>query len=740
MKRELLTLTTASALAVVLALPAYAQDTDDGAKVDTIVVTAQKREENIQDVPVAVTAFSGDDLKARSVIGFEEIARQVPGLQYENDVDIRSSRIRIRGITSGGSTAGTDSSVGVYVDEVYLGQGAAANTDLFDLERVEVLRGPQGTLFGRNTLSGVINMTSQRPTDEFSGYLETEFGNYSHLRVKGRVSGPIVEDKLSASLSGVYFDREGFLDNDFLGTDTNDQHNWGVRLGLYFTPTENMDWIISADYREVDQKAKTYETLINDPASIPGAFGALLNTDPYDRVTYGDFAGNETLEAWGISARGRFVFDTFDIVSVTGYRAHDYYSDGESDLTPFGVGRNQDGQDVERFTQELRIESTGDDKFNYILGAFFLDQDSTNESGILLQEDLIQTIPLLFGIPPVAATELTGGAVGVTETESFAIFGSISYDFTDRFSVILGGRQTWEDRTLVSFEQMDFESVFGFPLLASTGSAPSSEDSYESFTPSVTLKFDATDDVMLYATASKGFRSGGFNDSLGDLSGISFGPETLWNYEGGVKSTWFDDRLLLNGTIFQMEWDDIQLSADDPTTPALFDPRTINAGRAESTGFELETVAVITPSFSIDASYLALDAEYKEGTLLDGTPLDKIPGAADYTLSLNGTYVQPIGDSLDLTFRAEYYHQGDVALAADQTVPEAFQDSYGLFGGRITLAPNDERWEVALWGKNLLDEDYNVGVFNLLTNPFVGQYFNALGAPKTYGAAVRINF
>jgi iron complex outermembrane receptor protein len=739
--RELLTLSTASALAVILTLPAYAQDAEEeDARVDTIVVTAQKREQNIQDVPVAVTAFSGDDLRARNVIGFEEIARQVPGLQFENDVDIRTSRIRIRGITSGGATAGTDSSVGVYVDEVYLGQGAAANTDLFDLERVEVLRGPQGTLFGRNTLSGVINMTSKRPDDVPSGYVEAEYGNYNHVRLKGRVSAPLVADKLSASLSGVYFDRDGFIENEFLGTDTNDQHNWGVRLGLYFTPTERMDWIISADYREVDQKSKTYETLINDPASIPGAFGALLNDDPFDRKTFGDFAGNETLEAWGISVRGRLMFDDFDIVNVTGFRAHDYFSDGESDLTPFGVGRNQDGQDVERFTQELRIESTGSNRFNYILGAFYLDQDSTNVSGILLQEDLIQTIPVLFGTPPVAATELTGGSVGVTETDSFALFGSISYEFTDRLAVILGGRQTWEDRTLVSFEQTDFESVFGFPLLASTGSAPSSEDSYDAFTPSVTLKFDANEDVMLYATASKGFRSGGFNDSLGDLSGISFGPETLWNYEGGIKSTWFDDRLLFNGTVFLMEWDDIQLAADDPTTPALFDPRTINAGRAESTGFEIETVAVLSPNFTIDASYLSLDAEYKEGTLLDGTPLDRIPGAADYTFSLNGTYVQPVGDRLDLTVRAEYYHQGDVALDANQTRPEAFQDSYGLFGGRIALAPTDERWEVALWGKNLLDEDYNVDVFDLLSNPFVGQYFNALGAPKTYGAAFRINF
>lgn len=733
MRTKILMRTMVSVAALGVAAPAYAQ-------IDTLVVTAQKREENIQDVPISVTAFGAADLDARNVISFEEVARAVPGLQFENDVDIRTSRIRVRGITGGGATAGTDSSVGVYIDEVYLGQAVAANTDIFDLERVEVLRGPQGTLFGRNTLAGVINMTSQRPSDEFSGFLQGEYGNFNHVRVKGRVSGPIVADRLSASVSGVFFDRDGFLENANLGADTNDQHNWGMRLGLYFTPTENIDWIISADYRKVDQRAKTYETLINDFAgSVPGAVGALLNTDPFDRVTFGDFLGRETLEMWGVSARGRMQFGDFDFVSVTGYRSHDYLSDGESDLTPFGVGRNQDGQDVGRFTQEIRLETATDGPLQAIVGAFYLDQDATNESGILLQEELVATLPLLFGTPPVPVMELTGGAVGVTETKSYALFGSVSYDVTERLKLSFGARQTWEDKTLVSFEQTDFESVFGFPLLASTGSAPSTTDSYNAFTPTGTVSFKATEDVLVYATASRGFRSGGFNDSLGDLSGIAFGPESLWNYEAGWKSTWLDQRLLANLSLFYMEWDDIQLTADDPTTPALFDPRTINAGRAVSKGIELETAAAVTDNFTISANLTVVDAVFKEGTLLDGTPLDKIPGAADFTMNIAGEYTIPISEDFDLNLRGEYYRQGDVALNADQSRPEAFQEGYGLLSARVSLVSGNG-WQIAAWGKNLLDEDYNVGVFDLLSNPFVGQYFNALGAPRTYGGEVRVNF
>ena len=725
-----------------IASPVVAQDdADDGDEVtiDTIVVTAQRREANIQEVPVSVTAFSGDDLAKRNVITFEEVARQVPGLQFDNDVDIRSSRIRIRGITGGGATAGTDSSVGVYIDDVYLGQSAAVNLDLFDLERVEVLRGPQGTLFGRNTLSGVINVTSRKPSEEFDGFIQAEYGNFNHLRFKGRVSGPVVEDVLSVSLSGVYFNRDGFLENATLDTDTNNQNNWGARLGVYFTPSEKMDWIISADYRRVDQRAKTYETLINDPASIPGAFGFLLNDDPFDRVTFGDFPGEETLDMWGISATGRLKLDAVDIVSVSGYREHEYLSDGESDLTPFGVGRNQDGQDVSRFTQELRFETNWDSPFQVIGGAFYLQQDAENLSGILLQEDLINTIPLLFGTPPVNATELTAGATGITDTESIALFANISYDITDQWQLIVGGRQTWEDKTLVSFVQEDFESVFGFPLLSGSGTVDPTTDSFDAFTPTFTLRYMPSEDAILFATASRGFRSGGFNDSQGDLSGIAFGPEDLWNYEFGVKATWLDQRLLTNATVFRMEWDDIQLTADDPTTPTLFDPRTINAGRAVSQGVEFEMVAALTERLTFDGNVTFVDAEYREGTLLDGTPLDQIPGAADFTVSANATYEVPITDTLNLTIRAEYYHQGDMALAADQRRPEAFQEDFGLFNGRIILA-SDDGWQVALWGKNLLNEDYNVGVFDLLANPFVGQFFNALGAPRTYGAEVRFNF
>lgn len=733
MKPRSIVVTMVSVCALASAMPAFAQETEtneeqDIARLNTITVTAQRREEDIQIVPVAVTAFSAGDLEIRSALNLEEVARSTPGFQYVGDESIKATRPSIRGIAGGGGTAGRDSSIGVYVDDVYLGGPASANVELFDLDRVEILRGPQGTLFGRNTLAGVINMASKMPDDEFGGYVQAEYGNYDHKRLKGRVSVPLVKDKLSASLSGLYFDREGFLENAYLNTDTNDAHQWGLRGALRFTPTENMDWLFSADYREVDQKAKSQETLINDPTAIPGLFGAQLNTDPYDRVVYSGFAGEETLEAWGLSARGVVSFDGFDLISVTSYREHHYFNDGESDQTPFGVGRNQDPEDVERFTQEFRFETTGEGPFKAIVGAFYLDQDAVNGGHILLESDLVSVLTggALTG-------ELTGGATGKTSTESVALFGSLDYDVTDKFTVSFGARQTWEDKS-IDFDQVDFESVFGFPLLASTGSYTGA-DTFESFTPSATAKYRFTDDVMIYATISEGFRSGGFNDTTGDLSGIAFDPETLWNYEAGLKSTLFEDRLRLNASLFSMKWKDIQIQADDPATENLYDPRILNAGEAHSNGVELEMVAALTPDFTIDSSFAYFDDEFDEGNLA-GNDL----GAPEYTFSLSGTYVYAVTSDLDLTFRGEYYRQGDQYVNLDQTRPENLQEGYELLNARIVLAPADRDWELAVWGKNLTDETYNVRTFDLLTNPFVGQLFNILGTPRTYGVSVKKSF
>lgn len=699
-------------------------------RLEEIVVTAQKRAANIQDVPIAVSAFTSEDLEKIGAVTMEEIAQNTPNLVYDKGVTLNTATI-IRGIAPISGSAGSDPSVGYYVDEGYLGGGVSSSLDLYDVERVEVLRGPQGTLFGRNTIGGVINITTKRPPTKFGGYVDAEYGNYAHTRVKASVGGPLVEGKLSASATAMYFDREGTLDNVYLGRDVNSIHEWGARTSFLYTPSAGSEWLFTADYRNVDQTAKTYETLINNFNSLPGAYGALLNTDPYDRKVFAGYAGAETLEAWGTLLRGVIPFQSFDFVTVTTYRTHDYFNSGESDLTPIGIGRNNDPEEVNRFTQEFRLSSTGDVRLNWDVGVYYYRLDSLMAGQIELEADLLAVLGS-------SETYMMKETLGDMLAESYAAFGSVDYEFTDKFDATLGARYTHEKKS-IDYNQQDFEAELGFPILGGTVAYQGS-DSWDQFTPALTLRYRFDGDTMLFGTISEGFKSGGYNDGAGDVSGISFGPETLWNYELGFKSDFADGRVRFNASLFHMKWDDMQLRVDDPNTPNSFDPRILNAGKAHSDGAELELTAIVTDGWMIGGNIALLDGEFDEGTLPDGTPLDRLVKAPKFSGSIYAEYATAIGQNLNLFIRGDVYHTDAYWMAANQTVPQAEQKAYDLLNARIALSDAASRWQVALWGKNLTDEQYNVGVFDLLANPFVGQYFNAIGEPRTYGLEVRLNF
>jgi iron complex outermembrane receptor protein len=710
------------------------------AELEEIIVTAQRREANIQQVPIAISAFGSEALQNMNAVSMREIAWSTPNLVYEKGVTLNSATI-IRGIVPISGSAGSDPTVGYYVDEVYQGGGVSSSLDLYDVERIEVLRGPQGTLFGRNTIGGVINITTKRPPGEFGGYVDAEYGNYDHTRLRGSIGGPLVEGKLNGSLAGVYFDRSGTLDNVYLDRDVNDIHEWSTRGALLYTPTEDVEFLFSGDYRKVDQTAKTYETLINNPFSLPGYFCVALypkpcnfqlNTNPYDRKVFSDFEGKETLEAWNLALRGVVSFEGFDFVTITGYSSHDYFNSGESDLSPMHIGRNNDPEEIERLTQEFRLSSTGDGRLSWDAGVYYYHLDSLMAGQIELEQDALKALGEFQETYMIKTT--TGDMVA----DSYAVFGSIDYAVTDRFKVTLGARYTYETKE-IDYDQQDFEQELGFAILGGTV-AYQDDDSWDSFTPALTLRYEADEAAMVYATVSNGFKSGGYNDGAGDVSGISFGPETLWNYEVGTKMDLADGRVRLNVAAFVMKWDDMQLRVDDPNTPNSFDPRILNAGAAHSNGLELELAAILAEGLTLNTSVGLLDAEFDQGKLPDGTPLRDLVRAPDYSGSVDLEYTTSVSSGLNLFLRGQYVFTGAYWLAADQSIPQAQQGAYGLLNARVALSDADQRWEVALWGKNLTDETYNIGVFDLLENSFVGQYFNVLGDPRTYGIEVRYNY
>lgn len=724
-----------AACVAALSANAWAQSNDD-----VIIVTAQKREESVQEVPIAITVFGQDRLDKLDVIDIQDFALRTPGLAFGNYTDLKLSPTAMRGVIASTGSAGADPSVGYYLDEVFLGPGVGVVLDLFDVERIEVLRGPQGTLFGRNTIGGVVNIISKRPGDAFSGSIEGEYGNYDHTRIRGRVSGPVAPGVMNAAISGLYFERDGYTENRFLGEEGDDTLRRALSASVDFFPHENVTIEINADYSNIRQNSKNFETQELNPAGLVAVLSSLnghpVNDDPTDRVIFSDFLPRERLESWGGSARVSVDFGGVEFITVTGYREHDYFNIGDTDVSPLDIGHDGDPEKVSRFSQEIRLASTDEGRFNWLLGGYFLDQSTDNQSFIELGRDL----SLALTMDPDALDGVRAGSSAQLETESYAVFGNASYAFTEQFDVTVGGRFTYEEKSIL-YNQND--PVF---LLGGTIVDLAASDDWSAFTPSVTARYRWPGaNVVNYVTVSRGFKSGGFNDALGDVTGISFDPEYLWNYEAGIKSTWFDTRLTVNAAVFYMQWKDIQLRSDNPATPAAFDPITLNAGKAHSTGLEVEYAARLADEFSIDGFFTVLEAEFDEGVVPTAPPatpipLDKLPRAPEYTIGFGAEYVKPLGSGFELLMRGDVIHEGESYLSLITGDPDSKVSPHTTLNARVALSHPDQGWRIAFWAKNLTDETYRVRLFELFDNPLVGADFSVLNPPRTYGVELRKDF
>ena len=717
--------------AVLLGPPVFAQEAPE-LGLEEIVVTAQRRAERLQDVPVAVTAFSADALAKLQATGIQDIALRSPSLQFGNFPDLKLSRTVLRGISSDSGSAGQDPAVAVYLDDVFLGGGVGANIDYYDLERIEVLRGPQGTLFGRNAIGGVINIISRAPTPDPEGYISAEYGNYGARRVVAAASGPLAGPALTARLALVYGDRDGFVRNDFLGVRGDDQKSWGGRLRLRFEPSDSADLTLSADYRRTDGHPKNFETLVYDPGSVLlqvlTATGTPLNGDPFDRRVYSDLIPSESLTAYSVSLNGNVRLGAVELVSVTAFREHRYDNIGDTEMSPLRWLYDGDPERVWRLSQELRLGSTSSGSLQWLAGVYLYRQSTRNASFVRLGEDLTG---LLLGTETIVDT----GSEASLDLWSAAAFASTTWQVTEPLSVTVGARYTRERKRLV-YNQSD-----PFALLGGDVADLRRRETWGALTPSFSARYAWTPRVMTYATVSRGFKSGGYNDALGSADGISYDPEYLWNYEIGLKSDLWDRRLRLNLAAFHMGWRDIQIVQDDPST-AIYDPRTANAGRAHSRGFEAEAVLVPIDGLQLESNLSLLDAKYDEGTIPqsagEAIPLRRIPYAPRYKWTMAAEYRIAMAGDFALTPRVEYVRTGphylDNRNSADGRV-----SPFGLLNARIELA-RDERWSVALSGRNLADTTYKTRLFDQLGQALVGQRLIVLGQPRIISIEGRVAF
>ena len=726
MRNDVLKLAVSGILALATGAAWADAESGSGGQLEEIVVTARKVAENIQDTPISITAFSAATIDKLGMKDMTDIAMRAPGLNYGNFGDIKLSPTSLRGVVSSSGSAGQDPAVGVYVDEVFIGQGADAPLDLYDIERVEILRGPQGTLYGRNTIGGVINLTTKAPTDEFEGSAEVTYGNYDQVRVGGLLSGPLAGDVLKGKLSFVYDDRDGTSDNVWLDIPVNDLHHWTTRGQLLFTPTDNVSLTLTGDYFKVDQHPLVFESLgYNENALLPqllDLFGLPRNEHPYDRKVYANDESSETLEAWSAAATLKVKFGEAELTSITAYRTHEYYSRTDTDRSPIDMAYDGDPEDVNTFSEEVRVAFTTG-SFDWLLGAYFFDRSADNLSFIEIGEDLAA----LFEAPEIAG--LLIGSDATTDTTSIAGFASGTWRATDKLDFTAGGRYTHEKRS-IDYVQTDPLGILGGSF------SVKAEDSFSKFTPNASARYKFTPDMMGYATVSQGFKSGGYNDALGDANGIGYGPETVWNYEVGFKSQW-GGRVVANVALYYMDWKDIQTTVDNPNTP-VYDPSILNAGEAHSTGIEAELQAAVTEHLTLGATLAVQDAKYDEGNLPSGEPLDKIPFAPKYTSDLNAEYRIPVGEG-EISLIGEVLLRGETYLTNDNQ-PDGKVGDYQLYNARIGWASGDGRWHATLWGKNLTDKTVKQRLFDLSSQDLVGQKLIALNDPRTYGLTVRLDF
>lgn len=735
-----------------LTMPAHAQQTSPPAvpeqsaegRLDTIIVTARRRAETLQDIPLAVSAFGEEQIsnfQADDVSGLQYVT---PNFYFDKG-DASNAVVYLRGVGQNDSLAFADPGVGVYVDDVFVARSQAAFLELFDVERVEVLRGPQGTLYGRNTIGGAVKFVSKRPTDELEAYGEVGLGNFNSVLAKGRISGPVSEGQVYGKAAFAFSQRDGYNDNVFTGQDDGDENSLSGRVGLYFTPSDELEIDLTLDARRERPDTARNPTRVTSATGIPDPIAAPFvaqtfpaASNPYDVDV--NAGGLSDIDALGLTARvGWQLTDAWKLESISSYRSFDFELNLDTDGTPLKLLDVYVQQEQSQLSQELRATYDAGGPLGFTSGIYYFYDDDLTFSGV---DNLSAS---LFGFPVTLFGFATSSLADTDQiTDSYAVFGDLSYDLTNRLSVSVGARYTIESKessrrfenffdpaVSVITDQPPFLSGVGTPGVIISG-----KEDFEAFTPRLSVSYDVSDDMLIYGSASRGFKSGGFSGRANSDFGFQpFKPEFVWSYEGGLKSSWYDGRLIANAAYFFNDYTDIQVTSfgADPVTGVFVDLFT-NAAAASIQGFELEVLAIPSDGLTLSASLGVLDAQYDEFDILVGGIItdvsDRDPvNAPELSGSFAATYDFSLTDSLKATVHGDLAYRDSYANEVADS-PRLRQDAYWLSNAFVAIRTADDRWEARAGITNIGDEAILVQGFNLAAFPGVETAFFA--APRTY--------
>ncbi|WP_226668701.1 TonB-dependent receptor [Microbulbifer aggregans] len=729
----------ASAIALTAGINALPALADQQSVLEEVTVTAQKREQSMQDVSVAVSAFSGD---AIDKMGFEEgldITQQVPNMNFFAIFGEASSpSVSLRGISLVNFSDSWESPVSIYVDDVYRGNPAGSAIQLFDLERVEVLRGPQGTLYGRNTTGGLVHYVSRKPTEEFEANVSASIGTYSESILEGSMSGPI-SDSVRGRVAVKSTQNDGWQTNTVTGDKLNDTDSFGYRTQLEFDLSDSGSLLLNVHGSSADQQSVGFahmgylEYADPDPEIDAGAptcsigriqsglctsesfnmTGAEAVDGKFDPEHVASGAANglgTQIDTFGTSATLSWDFENITLTSITAYEELDKFLQDDGDGTAIVYFDEQYGVDAEQYTQEFRLSGSTESS-NWVTGFYYYKDDR----GLVTEA-------------PTTADGLWHREIVTLDSESWALFGQLEYDLSSTLTLVSGLRYTEEER--------DFTQDAG-PSFYADAVDTQKDLSDNATTGRIGLDWRPASGTLAYASYSTGFKSGGFSGSYNanDLATDPVGAETIENFELGLKTT-LADVYRLNAAAFHYTVEDYQaqvfISVDEGSVIT-------NAGDVTGTGAEIELTAPITDNFEVIAGAGWLSTGFDSDQIFfvagDAYTLDgnELPSAPGFTYNLMARYYMSLGESGELVFQGDYAWQDDHYLQIEND-PYSRHQAYGLANAKISWHSPTDAYSVEAFARNLANEEYFT-------------YQNSLGSDWGYGvwgqprtAGVRFNW
>ena len=779
---------TVAVLTVSLALSARVQ----AQALEEVVVTAQKRTENLQEVPVSVSALAGSEVEMFRFRDSTDISAQIPNLQATNTGGDGFPIFSLRGVAMSDFSFNQASPVATYVDEVYKGNPAIQGMQIFDLERIEVLRGPQGTLYGKNSTGGAVNFVTRKPQyGETNGDLAVGFGNYNRRELSGGVETTLAEDQLAVRVAGAWTEADGWFENTLPRVDDgNAIDEYAMRLTVAWQPTDSLEAVLR--YTTTKQNAVNYgiQPFNISEGGVGGGLYGLYNAlgihdlEDYYRVghDFREFQSNQDKKRelnndalaltvnWDLS-------EHYTLTSITSWDEGDILNPEDSDGSPLQVLRPNYEGEAEQVTQDLRITSDLDGSFNFITGLYFSREDVENATNIGFYEDMdmnadgsldyldcVDVVSTTFTGSPVTesgiAIESVLNSLDLSlasfvpascqfdnefkqERTSNALYFDGNYALNDSWTVRLGLRHT-EDETELSGFSARVLAADGTPILNTIpgnsddpfATAPDQKETDREWTGKIGVDYMSEAGMLVYGNYSHGYRSGAFNaQAFLDPAELTYvKPETLDGFEIGFKHEMADGRVRLNAAAFFYTYENQQFLNVDSATLAQ---TLINIEESEIVGAELELNAVLLSNLTLQAGLGLLDTEVKKGALngvdLKGNALILAP-EMNFNLALNWDIVELEMGTLSL--RANSTFVDDLYFDVFNTERMA-SDSYWLHNARLDLVSQDERWQAGIWVKNLADEDYYTSAVDLQS---FGFDYGHVGAPRTYGIELRHNF